>query len=305
VLLADAQIVRRGCRRSFRLLAALWFLLLGLAVPAAAQAGERLILKDGSWQEVMKYEVAGDRTRYLSTLRRVWEEVPSDLVDWKATEKWNAQPFQTPPDEETGPTEIDATDPLTVAPGLQLPSSGGVFVLDTFSGQPSLVELIQVPGVLNRGASGIFHSAIVPGAAPKQRLEMKGLHARTQAHVLLPHLFVKIAESGQAQQVAVSDRFRILRLQPKKDFRILVDVHFVPARIESFNEGWLKVVPLADLEPGEYALVEMLDRSQFNSYAWDFGVDLHAPGNLNARQADWAPADGTDSFSPELKPRGK
>jgi hypothetical protein len=320
VMFADAQAMRRARMQIIRLLVAVCFILLGLTVPAAAQAGKRLILKDGSWQEIMKYEVTGDRTRYFSTQRREWEEVPSDLVNWKATVEWNARPFQMPPDEEEGRSgsEIDATEKLTVAPGIQLPTSGGVFILDTFSGQPSLVELIQVPGALNHDTAGIFHSAINAGGSFQQRLELRRSHARTQAHILLPQLFVKIAESDQARQIASADRFRIVRLEPKKDSRILASVNvtitgkqseaqnFVPARVDSFSEGWLKVIPLEDLQPGEYALVEMLDRSQFNSYAWDFGVDPHAPGNLNSREADWAPpTDEKSTFSPELKAHDK
>lgn len=318
VTLADSQTVRRARTQIFRLLAAVCFILLWVAVPAAAQAGKRLILKDGSWQEVMQYEVLGDRARYFSTERREWEELPRGLVDWKATEEWNARPMQLSPDEEEGAgSEIDPTNKLMVAPGLQLPTSGGVFILDTFSGQPSLVELIQVPGVLNHDASGIFHSTIDPRVPFKQSLELKKTHARTQAHISLPHIFVKIAESGQAPQVPSSDRFRIVSLEPKRDSRVLASVNvtatgkrsetqqFVPVRIESFSEGWLKVIPLRDLNPGEYALVEMLDRDQFNSYAWDFGVDPGAPGNLNSRKSDSAAADETSTFSPELKPREK
>jgi hypothetical protein len=314
VMLADDQTVQRARLQAFRLLAAVCFLLLGLTVFASAQAGKRLILKDGSWQEILQYEVQGDRTRYLSTQRREWEEVPRDLVDWKATEEWNARPMQLPPEEEPG-SATDAADNLTVAPGLQLPSSGGVFMLDTFSGHPSLAELIQVPGVLSHDTGGIFHSSIRPG---KQRLKLKGSNARTQAHIQLPQIFVKIAESAPAQPIASADRFRIVRLEPERDSRILASVNaartgrqsetqpFAPARIESFHEGWLKVLPLEALEPGEYALVEMLDRSRFNFYVWDFGVNPHAPGNLNTRKPySRAADDETGTFSPELRPREK
>ena len=252
-MLADSQTVLRARTQTFQLFAAVCLILLWLALPAAAQAGKRLILKDGSWQEIMKYEVQGDRARYFSTPRREWEELPRELVDWKATEEWNARPMQIPPEEEEG--EVDA-DKLTVASGLQLPTSGGVFLLDTFSGRPSLVELIQVPGALNYDAAGIFHSAVNPNVPFKQSLELKGLHARTRAHIFLPLIFVKIVASDQAQPIASSERFRIVTLEPKKGSRIVASINvtvtgkqsetqqFVPARIESFNEGWLKVTPM-------------------------------------------------------------
>lgn len=295
--------------RTFGLLAAACFILLCLTTPATSEVNKRLILKDGSWQDITKYEVVGDRARYFSSHRLEWEEVPRELVDWKATEEWNSRPMPIPPDEADD--DIGAANTLTVAPGLALPDAGGVFILDEFSGRPSLVELAQDPGVLNYETASIFQSAIHSGGAFKQRFELRGQHSRTQAHVMLPEIFVKISESDAAGKIASDGRFRIVKLEPRKDSRILagVDVtlmgkqsqtqHFVPVKFESFSEGWQKVVPLGVLEPGEYALVEMLEAGQFNRHAWDFGVNPNAPANPNSREAEKPEATGTSWYGSE------
>jgi len=311
VMSSNANIGNCTRKQTFRFLVVAWLILFVLTVPATAQPGKRLILKDGSWQGITKYEVVGARTRYFSSQRFEWEEIPYELVDWKATEEWNAQPMHIPPDDEEERSGLAPLTPdtLTVAPGLRLPMAGGVYLFDSFSGSPSLVELKQSQGVLHHSNSSVLHSAINPRYSFKQRLELRGSHARLQSHVPVPQIFVKISVSDQAQQIAPSDRYRIVKLNPNEDSRTLADVNvsvtgkqsqtqqFVPARIEGFGEGWLKVIPLRALEPGEYALVEMLDQNRFNVYAWDFGVDPHAPGNPNSQTAGSAANDKTTTSS--------
>src|SRR5208282_2536283 len=65
---------------------------------------QRLILKDGSYQSVVKYEIQGNRVHYLSAERYEWEDIPSSLIDWDATKKYEANLSSgklTTPIEET------------------------------------------------------------------------------------------------------------------------------------------------------------------------------------------------------------
>src|SRR5436305_1198554 len=76
-------------RRPYSALITAVFAIFFFVLPAHAQElSRRLILKDGTYQLVTKYEVKGDRVRYMSAERDEWEEMPSSLVDWPATEKY-------------------------------------------------------------------------------------------------------------------------------------------------------------------------------------------------------------------------
>lgn len=278
----------------------LMVVLLAIAsVAAHAQAPKRLILKDGSYQSATKWEVKGDRVRYYSAERGEWEELPSSMVDWKATEAFekdvaagkNADLEQTLGEEKADAEKEAAANP-TVAPGIRLPDGGGVFLLETFKNQPQLDELVQTNGEINKQTGkNILRATINPVASMKQSVELKGLHARVQSHTASPELYLNIDTDAQTQAVPVADRFRIVRLQKKGDSRILGNLKismignvsqegtYVKALAEKFSGDWVKLVPLEPLEPGEYAVVEMLSPKEMNLYVWDFGVNPNAPEN--------------------------
>lgn len=285
---------------------------------ATAGTAKRLILKDGSYQSVSKYEVKGDRVRYLSSDREDWEELPKDLIDWKATEEFNAGRTTSADSAEAREldkeleAELKAEEARTpeVAPGLRLPADGGVLLLDTFKGDQELVEISQNGGELNRNVGkNILRGALNPVASQKQSVELTGLHAFVQSHQTRPVIFVgpppddanassdpgaKIAAAHQPAPEQSPDRFRIVRAEVKKQVRVVGNVKiaiygkvsqeqkFVETKIEPLTGGWVKLRPVSDLAPGEYAVVEMLGKEGMNLFVWDFGVNPNAPANPSA-----------------------
>jgi len=315
--------LNRRLRFSLCVLAAL---ALGGISGAQENSTRRLILKDGSYQIVTKYEVKGDRVHYYSSEREEWEDLPNSLVDWPATDKWekdraatasSPEAVQLDKELEEENQRQEALLPL-VAPGLRLPENSGVFLLESFQGQPQIAEVQQSAGDINNERKGnIFRGAVNPIAGLKVTIELDGAHAKLQSHVGVPSVYINTNDDpGQADPANAkttsgdrspnsktqstgdsSDRFRIVKLDVKGNKRILGDVkrqitgkvsqeqHFMKSTTTPLNGGWLKITPAENLAPGEYALVEMMGKEGMNLYVWDFGVNPKAPANPNT----WKP----------------
>src|SRR6202158_4979147 len=214
--------------------ALVFFCLAQAPAPAQTQA-HRLILKDGSYQSVTKYEIHGERVRYFSAERGEWEEVPKSLIDWDATDKFEQGRLQgkLAPEAVELDKELDAERKAKqarspqVAPGLRLPDEGGIFLLDTYQDQPQLSELQQSGGELDKNTkSNILRAAINPLAGVKQTIELPGAHARIQSHTAVPSLYINIDTNEGAPATAQaatseppplppsnSERFKIIRIQ--------------------------------------------------------------------------------------------
>ncbi len=193
------------CNRTSRSLlifiGALALMVLSLLTSSAAQQpARRLILKDGSYQSIDKYEIKGDRVRYYSAEREEWEELPVSLVDWPATEKYqqeSAAPAAIP-EAAALDKELDADRAAAeanfpqVAPGLRLPEPNGMYMLENFKGQPQLVELQQDEGGLaERSKASVLRGMLIPAAGAKQTVELEGDHATIYAHDAKPSIYVK------------------------------------------------------------------------------------------------------------------
>jgi hypothetical protein len=322
-----------SCTRPFWL-GILFLAALAFAPQAHAQAlAKRLIMKDGSYQAVTRYEIKGDRVRYLSAERGEWEEVPNSLVDWPATEKFEKERAagDVSPmaheisEEEKAERAEEAAKTPEVSPGLHLPYSDGVFLLDNFQRQPQLVQLNQNGGEIDRDVKGnIIRSTINPLASNKQSVELKGAHAAVQSHMARPVIFVNFAtdtdsttpaasakDGGQKSQPApgTEQRYRLVRVKSKDGNRVVGNIkiafygkvsqqeNFVASTVQPVSGGWVKVTPNADLAPGEYALVEMLDPKEMNLFVWDFGVNPSAPENAGS----WKP-EPVKASNPQQEP---
>jgi hypothetical protein len=285
---------------------------------AAQGLSKRLILKDGTYQSVTKYEVKGQRVRYLSAERGEWEELPKSMVDWDATEKYEKDRAAgaSPPEVVELDKELAADQQAEearsphVAPGLQLPEEGGVFLLDTYENRPELSPIDQRGGAVNKNMKGnVLRAAINPVASARQTVELPGKHAPVQSHVGVPSLYVNIdrgqeteippaATSKEDQPLPPAERFRIVRLEGKGDKRVVGDIKiavygkisqdakFVPSTSQPMSGGWVKLTPTESLPNGEYAVVEMLGKEGMNLYVWDFGVNPNAPANSVAFKSD-------------------
>jgi hypothetical protein len=289
-------------------------LLLTCLTGRAQDLARRLILKDGSYQSVTKWEVQGDRVRYFSAERGEWEEVPYSLVDWPATDSYEKNRAAGAPapeavalDKELAAEQAAELAKLPqVAPGLRLPDDGLVFMLDNYQNQPQLVGLEQNGGEVDRNTrANILRAVIDPIASAKQTIELDGPQASIQAHVPTPSIFINLKESTDAnarpeqpqqpekpqQPMQDWDRFQIVRAQIKGKNRVIGNIkidplgkskqqqNLVATTAQKINPDWVKLTPNHPLEPGEYAVVEMLGLSAMNLYVWDFGVNPSAPAN--------------------------
>jgi hypothetical protein len=300
-----------------RLILLLVFLASSLAVslPGLAQSpNQRLILKDGYYQVVTKYQKVGDRVRYFSAERGQWEEVPANLVDWTATEQWakdHAPGAQAPaaPVSPVNPeaAEIDKEEQQErartpdVSPGLRLPDQDGVWALDTFHDQPELVVLTQnTANVDRRTGHNVLRSALNPIGGVQQNIQIAGFESKVKLHVNDPALYVSLTppddNTAASSAVTVDTRglgsakdtnavssatsqYAILRLRGnfKRDNRVVSDVKIGVAGKVSQTQD---VIPTtAQILPGKRWLrLTPLQPLTIGDYAL---MEVLGPGEVN------------------------
>jgi hypothetical protein len=285
----------------------------------------RLILKDGSFQVVLSYNVVGDVVRFRSAERNgEIEDIPLALVDLPATEKWKKDHIaaQSPtrpvlsPELEKEEAARRALSP-EIASDLRLPEEDSVLALDAFRGAAELVPVPQYGSDLNKEtAHAALKSLINPASVAHPILTIPGSTCDIQLHTAAPLFFVRVGgddedddarggeftvdthgASGRATPsggVAKSG-YVLQHLDVRGDARVLNSFRIAqlgtgrrqPDVIETAQDvlpggRWMKLTPEEPLEPGEYALVEVLSDHEVNLNVWDFGIHPNAKDNFEA-----------------------
>jgi hypothetical protein len=245
---------------------------------------QKLVLKDGNIELIREYEIQGDRVRYYNLDSSEWEEIPASLVDWDATKKLaaaeassDAKLNQEVHYQEEGrlvqPLDIDAS--LEVAPGIFLPPGEGLFIFDGKNVIPmaeaeiesklnkkKAVEkvLVPIPIIPSR------HTISIHGARAKLRLTLgqTEFYMRT-ADGREPELnLVRVKIHGDSRDIANVDQ--MFGEQAASANTLLFQRWQIAKGVYRFTLG-------QSLEPGEFALIEVIQDSGMNIYVWDFGID--------------------------------
>jgi hypothetical protein len=224
--------------------------------PAEIAAIHRLILTDGSYQQVRRWEIKGDRVRYISSERNgTWEELPISMVDWAATEKFAHAHTEQGQEEEAASADARAVDAEAAAekaemssrtpavlPHLFLPDRDGVWVLDYFQNRPELVTLEQDSGDVNQQTGhNVQRGAIHPLPNRKAEIRLDGEGSKVHLHGNEPVFYVSLTggdDTAGSDAITVSaaaaktpagvsspnSQYVIVEVDPRRSYRVITNI---------------------------------------------------------------------------------
>lgn len=190
------------------------------------------------------------------------------------------------------PRESVSSDDISVADGLQLPTYGHVWALDTWKGLHELVRLI--PPDTTADESGLSLKI-------RHTIEFKGEAAMVRVHDPAPLFFLRgVSGNDHARSDLVAVRLNIegerrevtkegmvqLKQRAKHDDAQCPDViSFKQERLGTTD--WYRLTPLKTLSRGEYALVPLPSSPGFaEGEIFDFAIDPQAPENSNPLRSE-------------------
>lgn len=268
------------------------------ASPAPLPRGKKLILKNGTYQLVREYQIAGDRVRYYSIDSGQWEEMPTSLVDWDATRKdaeseakQDQATLEKVHEQELArqvmPLDIDAS--LEAAPGVFLPPGEGLFVFDGKNVKP----LSQALANSNFSKGRILEQVLVPVPVVPSRhtISLPGARAKLRVTNSQPEFYMRTADAREPEMELI--RVKVVHGDERQIENI--DTTVFKESFEKKNalsmQRWQLAIGVyrftlgQSLTPGEYVLAERVRGEGMALYVWDFGVDAGAQtGSAKAAQ---------------------
>jgi len=254
----------------------------------AVEASQKLFLKDGSYQVVSSYEVRGERVRYYSVERAAWEEIPLALVDLEATKRAQEDEKALEKKQLEEGREIDQQrfeKPLEkgfeIAPGVHLPQEEGVYAYDG----TRVIRLIQSSAevVTDKKRAALLLAVPVPVLKGRSIVALPGPKAAVRLQQAQPTFYVQTSDGLGAKleliSVKVSKESRVVErieagrggIGKPSELRAAVQLERT-----QLGPGLYRLKPLQPLDPGEYALGELV-QEKLNLELWDFGL-FETPG---------------------------
>jgi len=274
-----------------RILPALLTVVMAVVLTGArvARADIRLYLKDGSYHLVKSYEVQGERVRYYSIERSAWEEIPSELVDFAATERAQKEELTSQKEERERARKLDRerfekeeNQGMEIAPGIRLPGDEGIFGYDGMR----VVRMLQSSAEVVRDKKRAALALAIPGPLLKDRayVILPGARAAVRLMSTQPTFYVQAANGLGA-------RIELITVKTRKGSRQVEKIEWrggltqpaelraaVPLERAEIAPGIFKLQPTRPLDPGEYALAELI-QAKLNLEVWDFGIE-GAPSHI-------------------------
>lgn len=302
--------------RSHLALVCLLGLFAGTARVAAAQQ-IKLYLKDGSYQLVKSYQVQGNKVHYYNLDTSEWEDMPVSLVDFDATKRAQQQEVVVHEKnlEEAKSLEKERFDPsitpssgFAVAPGRFLPSTEGVYAYDGLR----VIPLVQSEGEIVTDKDRMVLNLALPMPLLKKRalVTLPGAQAAVRIESPQPVFYIQSndgwGEKAEFIPVKSSHNVRVVeRIQSGLGAGASGEVREdVPIQRTQVAKGIVKLQPVKPLEPGEYAIGELVE-GKLNLEVWDFGIDRPgkkpptAPDSTGpATMSERRPGDNTPQVTP-------
>ncbi len=247
---------------------------IAVGLAGAAQAADRLYLKDGTYQATSEYQVQGDRIHYYSTERSEWEDIPLELVDLDRTKKEVSEHQTEIKEENKVVAEENAAILAERRQGEQVPAAPGAYYL---RGEKLETIKIAEPKVNNNTKRTILRLIAPIPLAGKSTVELDGVASMNVVNGREPEFYLRLSDEegfGIAKLTVVKNA-RVVEhlsvLQVQKDRIVDEKVDILPTFKKQAADLLYKIWPEKPLDPGEYAVIQYTE-GKMMPQIWDFSV---------------------------------